>query len=147
LFENHVAKSANKRKIAKVCDRTRAFAIEFLYVPRRMAVFGEPGMFGVQIINAERDVAIATAQIIGLSTALVNSQFQLKADLLIAHVDQCETVKFHSLYTSQCTGIFIKFDRRLFVENADHRMNGFGHIFLPVVFIEIQFQTNSSSYR
>jgi hypothetical protein len=22
LFENHVAKSANKRKIAKVCDRT-----------------------------------------------------------------------------------------------------------------------------
>lgn len=84
-------------------------------------------MLGIEVIHAQRDVAVAVAVGIGLRLTLVQGQLDLKIVLVVAQVHQGEIVKIQIAFFLDVERLLVKGLGALHIQNTDHRMNHFSH--------------------
>jgi hypothetical protein len=85
----------------------------------------EAGVFGVEILDGDGQVAIAVAEVIGLGAPLVHREFELEFGFGIGEIDEGEIGKVQSLGDLEPECFPVEFDLACFVEHADHAVNGF----------------------
>src|SRR5258707_11182567 len=94
---------------------------------RRQFLPLESDMFGIDIIDNNGEMAVAVAQRIGLLAIEIYGQFDLERRGGMTQIDQREIRKFEVVGDLEPEGARVKIQRPRLVENADHRVNGFGH--------------------
>ena len=89
-------------------------------------------MFRVEIVDGHRQMAVAVAEIVRLSATLVDRQFKLELALGIALVDEREGLEIEPVGDLEPERLAVEIHGPVFIQNADHGMNGFRHAALPV---------------
>src|SRR6056297_2034109 len=93
----------------------------------------EAGVFGLEILDEDGQMAIAIAKVIRLGAALVDGQFDLEGAFAVAEVNQCKITEIKPVGDFQPEGAAVEINRPRLVENADHAVDGFGHEILRIV--------------
>jgi hypothetical protein len=104
-----------------------AVAVKFLNRLRADPGLAEPRVQAVEVVDAERDVAVALAVGVGLGPPLVQGQLDLEVGLRVAQVDQGEAVEVEPVGNVQAERRAIERNRPVEVEHADHQVDGLGH--------------------
>ena len=92
---------------------------------------GQARVLGVQVVDADGDVAVAVAQRVGLGPALVERQLDLEIGLGVAQVDEGEAVEIEPVGHLEPERRAVERDRPVELEHADHHVDGLGHARAP----------------
>src|SRR5271165_1255268 len=104
-----------------------AVALEFLHLGWLMAQLDDAFALGGRVGYDNRNVPVARAVRVGLLPALVQGQLDLEVVLGVAQVRKGEVREIEPVRLLHAQDFAIKAQRPIEVEDADHRMNHFGH--------------------
>jgi len=85
------------------------------------------GVLGVEIVVAERHVAVALAQRTWLGAGLVQGELDLEVGFRVAQIDECERLEVGAVGDLEPEGRAIERDRPVDVEHAQHYIHIFRH--------------------
>ena len=82
----------------------RALTLEFDNVTDFEIETFQPDMLGVEIIDADREMAVAVTEIVGFGAALVDCQFELECRFAVPQIDERETVEIQPVgdFEAEC---------------------------------------------
>ena len=63
---------------------------------------------------------------------MIDGQLELEIRVIVAQIDQRETVEPEAVGDLQAEGAFVERDRAVLVEDSDHGVNGLGHCHPPI---------------
>ncbi|MNW09713.1 hypothetical protein D3C71_2067710 [compost metagenome] len=87
-------------------------------------------MLIVEIAHRQGEVAVAVAELIGLSAILVDCQLELEFAVFVAEIDQGEGIEVEPFGNGKPECHSVEVERLLFVEHPDHRMDCLGQVSL-----------------
>src|SRR5687767_5555 len=88
-------------------------------------------VLGIDVVDDERDMPVAIAELVGLSPALVDGQLELEICLGVTQVNQREPLELEPVRDREAESLLVEPHPALLIEHPDHRMNGLRHVSHP----------------
>src|ERR1700674_1437732 len=105
--------------------------LEFLDVVGGEAQRFHSRMFGVEIVDADRDMPVARAVAVRFGAPLVERELELEIAFRVAQIGQREIGKVKHLGDMQSEGVAVEIQRPVQVENPDHGVDHLSQCRLP----------------
>ena len=109
-----------------------AVTVEFLHRIWIEAELFKPLVFGVNVADRKRQMAVAGAVGICLCAAMVDGQLDFKIIRVVLEVNQREAIEIKAVFHFQAESLAVKIDGLRFVHDPYHCVNGFRHDQFPI---------------